>query len=517
MATRRRKQPDDRPVRAADVLAFIEQTCRVPEGRLLGQPLKLAEFQVDFIKAVYDNPHCTRRAFLSTGKKNAKSTLTAALMLAHLCGPPARPNSQLYSTALNRAQAAIVFDAAAKMIRLNPELERAVRIMESAKTLVCSELGTRYRSLSADAPSAHGLSPQFVIHDELGQIRGPRSALYQALENATGALVDPLSIVISTQAANDTDLLSALLDDALGGHDPQTVVRLYAAPSDADPFSEGTIRLANPAFDVFMNRQEVLGMAATARRMPASEAEFRNLVLNQRVEIASPFIARAVWDACAAEPRDLRNCTVFGGLDLSESNDLTCLVLVGSDPLDGTWSVLPIFWLPEEGIRERAQKDRVAYDVWADQGWLELAPGRSISYEYVAERLRDLIEEYRISKIAFDAWGFGHFRPWLVKAGFSEQMIKGKFIEMRQGFKTMSPALRDFESLILERKIRHGGHPLLNMCAANAIVTTDPAGNRKLDKERASGRIDGMVALAMALAAAPAAWTQTVDVASLIG
>jgi phage terminase large subunit-like protein len=96
-------------------------------------------------------------------------------------------------------------------------------------------------------------------------------------------------------------------------------------------------------------------------------------------------------------------------------------------------------------------------------------------------------------------------------------MIRQKFIEMRQGFRTMSPALRDFESLVLERKIRHGRHPVLNMCAANAIVTADPAGNRKLDKERATGRIDGMVALAMALAAAPQAWTQTVDIAALIG
>jgi phage terminase large subunit-like protein len=357
-----------------------------------------------------------------------------------------------------------------------------------------------------------------VIHDELGQIRGPRSALYQAVESATGALTNPLSLVISTQAANDTDLLSRLLDDALGGHDPRTIVRLYAAPADADPFAESTIRIANPGYDTIMSRQEVLGMAARARRMPTSEAEYRNWVLNQRVEVASPFISRGVWDACAAEPRDLRKCQVFGGLDLSATDDLTCLVLAGLDPLDGTWSVLPIFWLPEKGIRERAQKDRVAYDVWADQGWLELIPGAaSVSYEYVARRVRELIEEYQIKKIAFDAWGFGHFRPWLVQAGFSEQMIREKFIEMRQGFRTMSPALRDFESLVLERKIRHGGHPVLNMCAANAIVTADPAGNRKLDKERATGRIDGMVALAMALAAAPQAWTQTVDIEALIG
>jgi phage terminase large subunit-like protein len=514
-----RKRKLDERVTASDVLAFIERTCRIPEGAQVGEPVRLAPFQADFVKAVYDNPRGTRRAYLSTGKKNAKTTLSACLMLNHLCGPSARrrPNSQLYSTALNRPQAAIVFDAAVKMIRFHPDLESAVRILETAKTLICSELGTRYRSLSADAPSAHGLSPQFVIHDELGQVRGPRSALFEALENATGALQDPLSIIISTQAANDTDLLSALLDDALAGHDPHTIVRVYSAPPDADPFSEAAIRAANPAYDIFMNKAEVLGMAAAARRMPSREAEFKNLVLNQRVEIASPFLSPTAWKACGSEPHDLRTCTVFGGLDLSATNDLTCLVLAGSDPLDGTWSVVPIFWLPEKGLAERSRSDRVPYDLWAEQGWLELAPGASISYEFVAQRLRDLVDEYQIKRIAFDRWGFSHFRQWLTKAGFSDAMIKETFVEFGQGFKSMSPALRDLESLVLERKIRHGDHPVLNMCAANAIITSDPAGNRKLDKKRPSGRIDGMTALAMALAAAPPTWTTPIDVAALIG
>ena len=146
----RKRKSDDR-VTSGDVLAFIEQTCRIPEGAHVGEPVRLASFQVEFVKAVYDNPPGTRRAYLSTGKKNAKTTLSACLMLNHLCGPSARrrPNSQLYSTALNRPQAAIVFDAAVKMIRFNPDLASAVRILETAKTLICQELGTRYRSLSA--------------------------------------------------------------------------------------------------------------------------------------------------------------------------------------------------------------------------------------------------------------------------------------------------------------------------------------------------------------------------------
>jgi len=220
------------------------------------------------------------------GRKNAKTTLAACLLLAHLCGPPAnsKPNSQLFSAAQSRDQAGIIFSLAAKMVRINPALARIVTIQETAKSLICTELGTRYRALSADATTAYGLSPQLVIHDELGQVRGPRSALYEALETATGAQENPLSIIISTQAPTDADLFSVLIDDALAGHDPHTVVKLYTAPADLDPFNETIIALANPALGTFLNTQEVLAMAAAAKRMPAREAEYRNLILNQRVE-----------------------------------------------------------------------------------------------------------------------------------------------------------------------------------------------------------------------------------------
>ena len=142
--------------------------------------------------------------------------------------PPARnrPNSESYSAAQSRDQAAIIFTLAAKMVRLSPVLAQTVRTMETAKTLACPELGTRYRALSAEATTAFGLSPSLIVHDELGRVRGPRSPLYEALETAVGAQEAPLSIVISTQAATDADLLSILIDDALRGADPSTIVKL---------------------------------------------------------------------------------------------------------------------------------------------------------------------------------------------------------------------------------------------------------------------------------------------------
>jgi len=327
---KRKQYPGDDKVTGADIIAFIEQVCFIPEGKYVGKKLELQDWQKTEICRIYDNPHGTRRAILSMGRKNAKTTLAACLLLAHLCGPPARnkPNSQLYSAAQSRDQAAIIFSLAAKMVRLNPALAQAVTIQETAKSLTCPELGTRYRALSADATTAYGLSPALVIHDELGQVRGPRSALYEALETATGAQQDPLSIIISTQAPTDADLLSILIDDAQAGHDPYTVLSLHTAPTDLDPFDEATIRRANPAFGTFLNAREVLAMAQNAKRMPAREAEYRNLILNQRVETSTPFISPAVWKACGGPVGSLEGVPVYGGLDLSVVSDLTALFLI---------------------------------------------------------------------------------------------------------------------------------------------------------------------------------------------
>jgi phage terminase large subunit-like protein len=493
-----KREPESRGDRN---IRWIEEHCRIPEGRDVGKPVRLRDWQKKEIRRIYDNPVGTRRAILSFGRKNAKTTLAAFLLLLHLCGPEHRFNSQLFSAAQSRDQAAILFGLAAKVVRMSAELNPVIVIRDTAKQLFCPELGTLYRALSADASTAYGLSPVFIVHDELGQVRGPRSELYEALETATGAQDNPLSVVISTQAPTDADLLSVLVDDALAGHDPRVVVSLYTAPIDSDPFDEQAIRQANPAFGDFLNATEVLAMAEDARRMPSREAEYRNLVLNQRVEASSPFVSRDLWFSCDAKAQSIRDVPVYGGLDLSAVNDLTALVLVGR--IDGVWQVHPTFWLPDDGLTGKAAKDRVPYDVWRAQGHLLTAPGKSVDYEYVAEYLWRVFDEYDVQKIAFDRWGFKHLKPWLLKAGFTEEQTEERFEEFGQGFQSMSPALRDLQSEILNGRIAHGGHPVLAMCARNAVVLTDPNGNRKLAKHKSAGRIDGMIALTMAMGVAP--------------
>jgi len=503
--------------RGERIIDWIEDNCFVPEGKHVGEKIVLDDFQKDEIKRIYDNPAVTRRAILSFARKNGKTALAACLVLVHLCGPEAaaHPNSQIFSAAQSRDQAALLFNLAAKMVRINPDMAEAVAIFEGTKSLHCVELDIRYRALSAEATTAYGLSPAMIVHDELGQVKGPRSQLYDALETAVGAQAEPLSIIISTQAPTDGDLLSILIDDALAGHDPRTVCRLYTAPPEMDPFAIETIRLANPALGGFLSEREVLAMAADARRMPAREAEYRNLILNQRVEVNNPFVSPAIWKAGGGAVADISGgVECFGGLDLSEVADLTSLVLTAR--VNDLWHVHPYFWLPSDGLSQKSVADRVPYDQWAREGLLLTCPGSSVSYEYVANFIMGLFLSHNIRRLGFDRWNMRHLEPWLLKAGMSEAMMKERLVPFGQGWASMSPALRDLEQLLLEKRIRHAMHPVLSMCVSNTIIVRDDAGNRKPSKRKSTGRIDGLVAMAMAVGVAVVR-RPSVDVAAMIG
>lgn len=482
-------------------IRWIEEHCRIPEGRDVGKPVKLRKWQRAELKKIYDNPHGTRQAIISFPRKNGKTALIAFLLLLHLCGPEAQPNSQLYSAAQSREQAATVFKLAAKTVRMSPTLNEFVVLRDTAKEMVCPELGTFYAALSADKSTAHGKSPVFAVHDELGQVRGPVSELYEAVETGMGAHDAPLSIIISTQAPTDNDLLSRLIDEAETGTDPRTTVSIHSAPMDADPFCEKTLKACNPAWGDFLNSEEVLRTMRKAHSLPSQEPGFRNLHLNQRVNQNTPAISRSVWQACAGETGDWGDAPVYAGLDLSAVADLTAFVPIAW--IEDAWEVKPTFWLPSEGLSEKARADRVPYDVWARDGYLETTPGRSIEYEWVAVEIWRFFQAHNVAKIAFDRWGFRYLRPWLLKAGFTEFQIEEHFVEFGQGFASISPAFRSLESALLNGKVRHGGHPVLEDCARNAVITSDPAGNKKLDKAKATGRIDGMVALTMAMGVAP--------------
>jgi phage terminase large subunit-like protein len=460
----------------------------------------LRDWQQDILRGIYDTP--TRRSIISFGRKNGKTAISAFLLLLHLVGPEAKANSQLFSAAQSREQAGILFRLASLMVRMSTELSQYVVVRDTAKELLCPELGTKYRALSAEASTAYGLSPVFVVHDELGQVKGPRSELYDALETASAAQQSPLSIIISTQAPTDADLLSQLIDkmakNKLESARPEEKLYLYTTPDDADPFAVESIKLANPAFGDFQNPEEVMDQAATAKEMPSAENTYRNLILNQRVNMANPFVSRAVWEANDGEPdytafdRD-----VFVGLDLSFRHDLTAAVAVRKN--EGKWHVWPTFFAPADGVKERSHRDRVPYDLWSKQGKIILTPGPTVEYEFVARWLADFCSAHGVREIHYDRW-----RMPVLNAHLSHMDMVLPLVEFGQGYKSMTPALDVLEAELVAKNLRHGGHPVLNMCAANAVAISDPAGGRKLDKSKSTGRIDGMVSLAMAIGGAAA-------------
>lgn len=476
--------------RGERVIAFIERYCKAPEGAHVGKPIILDEFQRRFIVEIYDNPHTTREAILSLARKNGKTALIAAIMLAHLVGPEARQNSQIVSGARSREQASQVFNYASKMINLSPELSGLVRIVPSGKRLIGLPMNVEYRALSAEGKTAHGLSPVLSILDEVGQVRGPQDDFIDAITTAQGAHENPLLIAISTQAASDADLFSLWIDDAQQSKDPRIVCHLYAAPADCDLMDESAWRAANPALGLFRSVDDLAEQAKKALRMPSAENTFRNLCLNQRVSTYSPFISREVWQTCGGQVLDFGDSPVWAGLDLSARTDLTALVLVAR--IAGVWHVRPHFWTPESGLADRAKRDRAPYDVWAKQGYLHTTPGATVDYEFVAQDMAAIFSELNVQTIAYDRWRIGILQKELDAIGSNLPLV-----EFGQGFKDMSPAIDALEAELLNGRVSHGAHPVLTMCASNAVIVKDAAGNRKLDKSKTTGRIDGMVAMAM--------------------
>ena len=479
--------------RAERNMRFIEFFLKAPGGSYSGKPIRLAPFQESFFYAVFDNPVKTRTAILSKARKNAKTATIAMIVICYLVGPEAVPDAIITSGARSQKQAGMIFRMARNMITQSEKLSGLVRIVPSSKELYGLPLNTYYSALSAEGKTAHGDGPLVAILDEAGQVKGDYDAFFEAIITSQGAWENPLLIIISTQAATDGDWLSKQIDDAIDSQDPRIVCHLYTAPDDCALDDEQAWRLANPAYDYFFPKQELIDAANKAIRMPSFENTFRNLHLNQRVNAESPFVSRIIWEENGGIPEPLKGKKVCGGLDLSAVSDLTALVLV-SDSGD----VECKFWLPKSGIREKSHSDRVPYDVWEKQGFLNTTPGAAIEYEYIAHELKRVFDDYDVQQINFDRFAMKFLLPWLKKAGLTDAQIE-KFKECGQGFVSMGNAIRELETKLLQRKIKHGMHPVLTMCAGNARIEMDAAGNRKFTKKKSTGRIDGLVSLAMAV------------------
>lgn len=486
------------------VIAFI-QTLKVPDGPDAGRNIELRDWQKRMIRGVYGPQakndkgeviRAVRQAIWTVARKNGKTSLAGGLILVHLTGPCAIWNGQLFSVAFEVSQAALAFRVVQSMVLQDPDLSSRIVLTESVKRATCLVSNSVFKSISSESRSKHGLNPNFILFDEFAQF-GTDRQLFDVMTTSMGAQKEPLALIISTQAPEDAAILSEQIDYGRQINkgevkDPTFHLTEYSLPQEIDPFDEKKWHLANPALGDFRSFEEMRQYAARVRMMPAMMNSFRNLYLNQRVTQHQTFVDEVTWAKCKIDidydALEGRSCTA--GLDLSSKVDLSSLVLV----FDDTNEVLPIFWSPKDNMGERTKRDKVPYEKWAELGYIEAIPGNSVDLRFVAKRIAELSAIYNIRAIGFDRWRVDVLKTW-----FDEYGIEIPMLPIGQGFKDGTLMVEAIENELLNVSLRHDDHPVLKWNAMNVKVLRDPSGNRKFDKSSRTARIDGFVALAMAV------------------
>ena len=490
--------------KAQRVVRFIE-ALRHTKGEFHGQPFRLLPWQEKIIRDVFgtvrdDDPTMRQytTAYIEIPKKNGKSELGAAIALNMLINDD-EWKAEVYSCASDRQQAAIVFDVAVDMVRQSPALMKRVKIIPSTRRMIYQPTGSIYQVLSSEVATKHGLNVSACIFDELHT--QPTRALYDVMTQGSGdARRQPLWFLLTTAGTDRNSICWEVHQkalDILEGRkiDPRFYPVLFGLPDDADWTNEENWYRANPSLDHTITIDKVRDAFRKAQETPADENQFRQLRLNQWVKQSVRWMPMDKWDECGGvvDPYALEGRACYAGLDLSSTSDLTALVLAFPPTSeDEPYIALPFFWLPEETLSLRVRRDHVPYDQWAKRGFIQTTEGNVVHYGFIERFICELGERYDIREIAHDRWNATMMVQTLEDDGFT-------MVPFGQGFKDMSPPTKELMRIVLEHKLCHGGHPVLRWNMDNAFVRTDPAGNLKLDKEKSTEKVDGAVALVMAL------------------
>ena len=484
---------------AVDFINCLKHT----KGRWRGVPFELLPWQDRIIRDVFgtvkENGYRQyNTVYVEIPKKNGKSELAAGVALYMTCGD-GEWGAEVYGCASDRQQASIVFDVAVDMVDQCPALKKRMKPVMSVKRLVYKPTNSFYQVLSAEAYTKHGLNVHAVILDELHA--QPNRELFDVMTKGSGdARTQPLFFLITTAGTDRNSVCfeqHQKAEDIILGRkiDPSFYPVIYGASDDADWSSEKVWYEANPSLGHTIDIEKVKNAYLSAKDNPAEENIFRQLRLNQWVKQSTRWMQMEKWDDCAfpVDERELIGRECYGGLDLSSSIDITAFVLVFPPRDDAEkYIILPYFWIPEKNMNLRVRRDHVPYDVWEKQGCLMTTEGNVIHYGFIENFIDDLGKKFHIREIAFDRWGAVQMVQNLEGLGFT-------VIPFGQGFKDMSPPSKRLMGLVLEKKIAHGGHPVLRWMMDNIFVRTDPAGNIKPDKEKSTEKIDGAVATVMAL------------------
>jgi len=490
---------------------FFRIFLRHVKGEWAGQPLKLSPWQADeVIRPLFgwQRPDGTRRyrtAYIEVPRKQGKSTLAAGIGL-YLTFADGEPGAEIYSAASDRDQAAIVFDLARQMVDQSPQLRK--RSSTYRRSIVVPISASVYKVLSAEAYSKHGLNAHGIIFDELHA--QPSRDLWDVLTTSTGARRQPLVVAITTAGWDRNSICweqheyaERVRDGII--EDPTFLPVLYSAEG-LDWQSPEAWAKACPSLGVTVKLGYLAAECRKAQETPGFQNTFRRLYLNEWTQQADRWLNMTTWDECAGtatplegplsplEPRvpldSLQGRRCFAGLDLSSTTDISSFVLVFPD--GGHVDVLAWHWIPAESSERRAERDRVPFPVWIRQGHVEPTEGNVVDYDVLRERINALGKVYDIQEIAIDRWNSTQLQTQLIGDGFT-------VVPFGQGYASMSAPSKELEKLVVSRSLRHGGNPVLRWMASNVAIETDAAGNIKPSKAKSRERIDGIVALVMAL------------------
>lgn len=487
--------------KARQAIAFF-RLLKHSKGEWAGRPLELEPAQQFVVASLIgwrreDGTRRFRTSYLEEARKNGKTTLAAGLGL-YLMLADDEPGAEVYSVATKRDQARLSHGEATRMAKSSPAIRRLVNIYRDNIHIV--DTASKFEPLGADADTMDGLNVHAALIDEVHAHK--TRTVWDVIETATGARRQPLMFAITTSGYDRQSLcwqLHEYTQQVLDGviEDDSWFGLIYTLDEGDEWDDESVWIKANPNLGVSKKWDDMRRKAQRAKEMPAALNAFQRLELDIWTQAETKWIPIEHWQACgvAVDGEGLRGRTCYGGLDLSTNTDLSAFVLVFPPQHDGDeYQVIPRFWLPEEAMIERSRRDRVPYDVWVRQGLITATPGNVIDYAWILDQIDQDAQAYDIREVAFDRWGATKIATELMERGGEDWLV-----QFGQGYVSMSPAMRELERLILEHKLAHGNNPVLTWMANNLVVRTDPAGNIKPDKEKSIERIDGMVALVMAL------------------
>ena len=408
------------------------------------------------------------------------------------------PSAEVYGAACDRAQASLVFDVAKRIIEMTPALMKRSKIMGATKRIVNYSNAGIYQVLSADVASKHGLNVSACVIDEIHAMRTPD--LYNVLtKGSSDARRNPLHFIITTAGDNRESIAYELhqkAQDILDGkrEDYTFYPVIYSLGMDEDWRDEKNWYKVNPSLGYTIKIEGMREACHEAEQNPADEVTFRWLRLNQWVGSTVAWIADSIVGKgrTTFNDDDLVGCECYGGLDLSSSEDITAFALMFPPRFDGDKYRLKLFcWVPEETVPRREKQTGLPYRTWVARRNLETTPGNIIDYAFIQNKIEELSRIYHIREIAYDRWGSNMLVERLTEAGLA-------VVEMGQGFKDMTaPTKRLFEEL-MKGNILYD-NPIFRHQCSNVNIDTDPAGNQKITKKRAKGKVDAVVATVMAL------------------